>query len=210
MKTREQLDLENMALAAELSRQLAHDFSNFVYNLLLQIEIWETSPKQLQPDWVHIKQDGKKMASLLQQWDRFQSPEEPTKVDLHEVIRKVASAGSPANIQVDLAPSILAMPLWITCCPLEARHLLRLLLADIVQTWQDAAGTDPAVSIQTEIISTKVIVRILTPELSRACPPAENAAEILDDVQSKSLVAAACRSLALRLDASIQIGRAHV
>src|ERR1700687_2540424 len=55
MKTREQIDLENMALSAELSRQLGHDFSNFVYNLLLQVEIWQNLPKPQRPDWEKIK-----------------------------------------------------------------------------------------------------------------------------------------------------------
>ena len=42
MNSPEQMELENMALAAELARQLCHDFSNFIYNLFLQIEIGAT------------------------------------------------------------------------------------------------------------------------------------------------------------------------
>jgi hypothetical protein len=207
MKTPEKVDLEMMALAVELARQLGHDFSNFLYNLLLQIEIWETSRNpQKAPDWEHLKRDGQKMVRVLNEWHDFHnrfSMQEVTKIDLHQLIQQVAAKASLGGSAVQLSPSISAEPLWVTGSPVCAGHLLRLLLEDTVHKWEDATGVTPALSIETEIVKATAIVRII------AVYPCEgthsNAEEPpRDDDQQPSLVEATCQSLALRLEATIQ------
>src|SRR5260370_373825 len=102
MKTpdQEQVDVQNLALAAELARQLCHDFSNFIYNLFLQIEIQETSAAAAGPGaWEGIKRESKRMARLLQEWDHFQSrfSFDETTIDLHQLIRQVGANQSSSR-----------------------------------------------------------------------------------------------------------------
>jgi hypothetical protein len=188
MKTREQMEVEDMALAGELARQLGHDLSNFVYNIFLQIEIWETSSSPPKPDeWRRIQKEGKYMTELLKEWGRFhtRTADETTKFDLHQLIRQMASDVSANALAVELSSSVSAGPLWITGSSLGIRHLLRLLVTSVVPARENAPRT---VSIQTESAPTNAIVRILAAGL----PP-----------DPRSLVTAACQSLAMRLDATI-------
>jgi hypothetical protein len=193
LNAREQAELENAALANELSRQVAHDFSNFVYNLLLQIEIAENSSQPLRLEWDQLKRDGKHMADLLRQWEHFHSrllAEEPTEIDLHELIRQVAGDILSEGLRVQLAPPISAKPLKIKSCRIEVKHLLRLLLED---AFHEAEQTVPSVSIQTEVGDGKAVLRIEMPVRGTKTQAEDY----------PSLVAATCRSLALRLDATI-------
>ncbi len=193
MNTREQTELENAALANELSRQVAHEFSNFVYNLFLRIEIAENSQNSQPFDWQHVKQESRKMASLLQQWERFHSRTlagQPVEVDLHELIRRSVSEAAP--LSVELAPLISAESLRIVGCALEVKHLLRLLLEE---AFLSQSG-DRNVSVRTETIHDRAVVRISV----------EGGRFASDDreADTPSLLAAACRSLAVRLEAAIQ------
>jgi hypothetical protein len=209
MKThdQEQVELENLALAAELARQVCHDFSNFIHNLFLQIAIGETSAAATGPgDWEGIKRESQRMARLLHEWDHFQSrfSFDETTIDLHQLIRQVAVEMSSRDRPVQLAPSILGDPLCVGGASLDSKHLLRLLVEEAFHTWQEAAGTVPAVSIQTENVNSKASVRIL----AQASPETAGAAVAWDatrvEALQTSLLAATCRSLAVRLGATIQ------
>jgi phosphoglycerate-specific signal transduction histidine kinase len=208
MKThdQEQVELENLALAAELARQVCHDFSNFIHNLFLQIAIGETSAAAAARDWEGIKRESKRMARLLQEWDHFQSrfSFDETTIDLHQLIRQVAVEMSSRDRPVQLAPSISADPLCIGGASVATRHLLRLLVEEAFHTWEEAAGTVPAVSIQTENVNSNASVRIL----AQASPETAGAAPAWDttcvEALQTSLLAATCRSLAVRLGATIQ------
>jgi hypothetical protein len=199
LRTRVQTELEYAALANELSRQVAHDFSNFIFNLLLHIEIWEKSANPQQTDWDQLKREGKHMASLLRQWEHFHSrllAEQPTEIDLHELIRQVAGDAELEGRQLQLTPSISANALSIQGCRNEVKHLLRLLLEDAFQRCR----TEPTVSIQTETANGKAVVRI---EAHSSEPRFEEASTTSTDGRPSSLVLATCRSLAVRLGATI-------
>jgi hypothetical protein len=197
---REQIELENMALTAELSRQLAHDFSNFVYHLLLQIEIWETVTPPRPADWKQIKKEAREMAGLLKGWERFHgrcSAEEPTKTDLHQLIRQMVKERSPRDCPVQLAPAILAEPLWFTSCALAVKHLLLLLLEEAANPRPET--TAAPVSVATEKTNETVIVRMQTlDETDKGI-----------EAHPTSLLEATCRTLAQRLDATLEREQAN-
>lgn len=211
MKTpeQEQVELENLALAAELARQICHDFSNFIYNLFLQIEIGETSAAGAAPGNLEgiesIKRESKRMARLLQEWEQFHSrfSFDETTIDLHQLIRQVAAGVSSRDRPVQLAPSISAEPLCLGGASVDSRHLLHLLLEEAFHTWEEVTGTVPAVSIQTESVNSRASVRILaqaTPETAGSAADWDAARE---EALQTSLVTATCRSLAVRLGATI-------
>src|SRR4051794_22349901 len=91
MENREHTEMENMALAAELARQLCHDFNNFLYNLFLLFEISKASPASVKPsDWDSVKNHGDKLVRLLRDWDQFHRrfSFEECDIDLNELLRK--------------------------------------------------------------------------------------------------------------------------
>jgi hypothetical protein len=194
VNTREQTELENAALANELSRQVAHEFSNFVYNLFLRIEIAENSPKAQPFDWQHLKQESRRMASLLEQWERFHSrtlAEETVEVDLHDLIRRAVGDASLRDVRVEVTPAISAETLGIMGCAQEVKHLLTLLLEGAILACLESTSVEPTVSVQTETGNDRAVVRILTGPIGVCAEP------------TSSLLEATCRSLAVRLEARI-------
>lgn len=197
MEHREEANLENMALAAELARQLCHEFSNFLYNLLLQIEIGETSQADAShKNWASIKGDAKKITRLMQEWDGFHDrfAFSENEVDLHAVIRRMASQASVQDHTLHLSPTISGTVLPIVNSEIDCRHLLRLLVEDVAKECRGAAEEVPAVSLDTERTKTNVTVRITACMLDRA--PKQLTEE-------ETLLAAACRALAVRVGANI-------
>ena len=141
----EQTDQANAALSVELSRQLAHDFSNFLFNVLLQIEIWENSPHALAAECQHLKREGKKIASLLQQWqqlnDKLIPAAIPPGIDLHHLLRQAAANVAADDPVVDLAPDVMADALMIQEGAAEIKHLVRLLLEDALALCKTSADS---------------------------------------------------------------------
>src|ERR1700722_17728386 len=85
-------DLKHLAMLGELARPLTHECNNFLNNLLLQLALSEKSfPEPLQQEWANIRREGRKLAGLLQQWQRHRQPcpEGPTKFNLNEVIQEI-------------------------------------------------------------------------------------------------------------------------
>ena len=197
MKNGEQRELEDMALALELSRQLGHDFGNFLYNLFLQMEIWEASGKSaIAPDWTHIKKDGRQLIGLLQQWQQFrnrQSVEKTSRLDVNALIRKLIKAGG-RDYRLSY-PATAEAPCWIVGSPIAVKHLLRLACEDLFLSCQEHLDPNPALSIETKASPEKVIVHISAP-----------APALHDDSGHPTLVAAASASLAMRLDAKVERG----
>src|SRR5262249_5805243 len=137
---------ENLALGAELARQLCHDFRNFIYNLTLQLEIQEASATALAPkDWESIKREGKKIANWLQEWDRFrrQSPVEDPPIDLNRVVRRIAEDLAAEGRTLALGPSIGDGALSVTGAEIGIRFLLRLLIEDALQERKEGLGDLP-------------------------------------------------------------------
>jgi hypothetical protein len=199
MSAREDADLENMALAAELARQLCHEFSNLIYSLFLQIEIGRVAKSASKPeDWESIRRDAEKIVSLLHEWDRFHNRFlfAEASVDLHETIRRMANDVASPERTVALAPAINGGPLTISGSAIDCRHLLRLLVEDFFQTWEEA-GVVATLSVQTLKLDNRAIVHIAA---------AGGKAADLETAETtlSSLLAGACRSLSVRLGATLK------
>jgi hypothetical protein len=203
MDSREKTELENLALAAELSRQLCHDFNNFLYNLFLQIEIAKTTSVAANADdWDAVKRAGDKATRRLRDWDRFHRrfTLEEAIVDLHQLIRQVAAAASSERMRVEPGPSIAGEPLCIGTAATDSRHLLRLLIEDEFEAWREAAESVPVVLIDATKDKLTACVRIVAQS-----PSIGETDESSGDVET--LLAAACQSLAVRLGATIRRDR---
>jgi len=198
MRSQEEIELENMALAAELARQLCHEFSNFVYTLFLQIEIGAAAPASSKGEnWAAIKRDGRDIVRLLREWDHFHGRFSfaETAVDLHQVIREMAAGAVAQERSVNLTPAISAGALTINGSAVDTRHLLRLLVEDLFREGEETSARVLAVSIETAVEEGKAVVRLATTRTFTSGG---------SDQDEESLMAAACRSLAVRLGAAIQ------
>lgn len=194
MDSREENELKNMALTAELARQLCHDFRNFLYNVSLQIEADAVSQSNPQPEnWIGIKKEVEKITQRLRDWDQFHQrfSHVEAAVDLHEAIRQLDLELAPQGYHLQLAATIQAGPQWITTSTLGCRHLLRLLLEEACHSSETTiANVNSAVSIQTEVTSDNALVRI--------------AAENQSAARASTLVASAARAIALRIGATVR------
>jgi hypothetical protein len=195
MDPREEDELKNMALAAELARQLCHDFRNFLYNVSLQIEAdAAASPASpLSENWLGIKKEVEKTTQRLRDWDQFQQrfSYAESAVDLHEVIRQLGVELAPEGYRLQLAASIQAGPQWISSSPLGCRHLLRLLVEDACHSSETTiADVDSAVTIQTEATTENALVRIMA---KNRCA-----------VRAPTLVTSAAQAIALRIGATVR------
>jgi signal transduction histidine kinase len=196
MDRKEQTNVEDMALAAELARHICHEFNNFLYNLLLQIEIGARSkPDSLQDNWIAIKNDAAHVTRLMQEWNQFHNRfvYEESKIDLHEIIRQMAREASVQDQAIELSPAILNSSMFIVSSVLDCRHLLRLLVEDLANECRNAADKGSAISIDTETAQKRSRVRIAACELEPANGTGKN----------PSLLAGACKALAVRLGAAI-------
>jgi hypothetical protein len=206
MESREKSDLESLALSAELARQLCHDFNNFLYNLLMQIEIAKVSPTSASDNvWDAVNRAGAEIVRRLREWDKFQRRYvfDETTVDLHRVIRDVVDRVVTPDRRITLAPSIHAEKLEIGTATLDCRHFLHLLLDDTINTWMETTETIPVVSVSTGKSGSSAHVRIVA---ENANEPLPSRADSSDD-RIETLMAAACRSMAVRLGATISRDR---
>jgi hypothetical protein len=135
----------------------------------------------------------------LREWDRFQRrfsfDEAP--VDLHELLRGVVAEIKSEDRPISLGFSPKVGPLCVGTSRPDCRHLLRLLMEDTMDIWMGANGEPPKVSIETEQIDSTAIIRINAAGGGEGNPPDAGS-------ESESLVGATCRSLAIRLGASIR------
>ena len=195
MASREQTELENLALAGELARQLCHDFNNFVYNFSLQLEIARTtSTLSHTTDWDAIKVEADRMIHRLRQWDHFQRrfSFEETAVDLNQLIRQVANDVSSQRGSVALGPGVTGEPLVIGTAARDCGRLVRLVIEDSFDAFE-AAETSANVSVDAKSTDGRVTLRIIAEGLTKGSLRSE-----------ESLLAATCRSLAVRLGAVVR------
>lgn len=191
----EQRDLASLAVAGELARQLCHEFSNFLYNLMLQAEIGLAGPAP--QGWDSMKLEGRKLTRLLQEWEvfhkRFTFTE--TSVDIHAVIRQLAQELAASKCRIELAPKVSAGPLCVRTSLLDCRHLLLLLAEDLLRSWRRREA-EPTLTIGTENAHERAIIRLIASVGDGECVEPAGA--------DGSLLESACRSLAVRLGANLE------
>jgi signal transduction histidine kinase len=219
---REELAVEGRAaVLGELSRPVTHEFNNFLNVLGLQLAVleMELAPSQ-RGDLKEVRRHSTAMAALIRQFQRYRQQQAgPAPADLNEVIvqavellragragsaqdRPVLLAPAPggAAVELHLAPDLPRVP---AAAP-ELRRLCLFLLRNA------AAAVDPdaggAVTVRTEVAAGRVVARIedngppIPPQhLPLPFEPNRPARE-----GTNALELAACRSMARRLDGTLE------
>ena len=199
----ERLRLERLALAGQAARQLGHELSNFLYNLSLQIEIWEsTQDPSTSLDWTPIKRESQRMARLLREWQELcgrGSETQAVAVDLHQLIHCLLEELSRQHPSVRFVPSVGADPLCVNRSPVDTKHLFRLLIEQMCPSPETEREANSTISIQTQCAVGGASVAIIGQHVRG---PATGETDSHESSEP-ALVAATCRSLAVRLDASL-------
>ena len=202
-------ELEQLALLAELARPLAHECNNFLNNLMLQLALSEKAfPESCRAEWANIRREGKKLASLFQQWQRQrkQSPEDPQRIDLNELVHDTVEelrSELPALV-FHVRPA--GLPLWLSGYAGEAHSLISLLLRYAVAALQRTGAENPAIEIQLATNRDRILLRLFEAGVSDAKLQWAD----FDDLASSeratlSLHALTCKSLVERLEGNIRI-----
>jgi hypothetical protein len=167
------------------------------------MELWEVTHTTPQPaEWEHIRQQGKKLACVVQQWQRFYSRHaiDEQRIDLEHIVNEVRDDFLEGDRPIDIATPHSSEPLWIMGDAVGVRHLLQLITDDLLNSYDRAALPCLVLSIQTTRSNSSAVVTIRT-RMSDG-DHAEAGVET-PETHSDSLIHAACRSLAMRLDAHI-------
>ena len=201
-------DLEQMAFLAELARPVAHETNNFLNNLLLQLAISEkTIPEPYRSDWRNIRREGKKLADLLQQWQRHRklAGAAPGKIDLNQIMEEAVAAQRAEARAIQLVLTTAREPSWIRAFLTDVRCLCFLLTRYALEGSEGSAAG--GVEIRMERTQQRILLRMFdtessSPELLRwfdfeDVAPTER--------HTLSLPALCCRSLVERLGGSIRI-----
>ena len=135
---------EQSALLGELARPALHEVNNLLHNLLLQIALIDPAlPTPLRDDLANLGRQGKDLAQLIQQWQRWPRPDgAATALDLDGLLRQICTDYG-WNEAVDL--SLDSGSTRILGSEIAVRRLLVLLLTCVVET---AAGERPVVRTQ--------------------------------------------------------------
>jgi signal transduction histidine kinase len=211
MKPSELKDLKHLAMLAEQARPLAHECNNFLNNLLLQLAISEKSvPEPARAEWANIRREGKKLASLFQQWQRQrkQVSEGPTKFELNQLIDEVVAELRSESVTVQLLVRPACEAVWITGFTGEVQRLVSLLLRYAVSALQSSGVDDPALEIQVEKGRDRILLRLLSAGSAHANLLWADFDDLASSERSTlSLPALTCKSLVEHLDGDVRIDR---
>jgi hypothetical protein len=163
MKSVDYKDLEQLALVADLARPLVHECNNFLNNLLLQMAISENDfPEAVRADWKRIRQEGRELAYLLQEWQRQRksSPRSAEKTELNSILQELqeelSAEESPLQFTMRLAPEVL----WLTMSAGEIRRLCRLLLRYVASVLEPDGNSGRVLEIQSRKMANKITLQI--------------------------------------------------
>jgi C4-dicarboxylate-specific signal transduction histidine kinase len=192
--------LEHAALRGELARPMAHEFNNFLNTILIQVAILETViPEALRTDLAVVSKESKKIAKVIQDWQRWGTrPTQQQPLDINGIVQDALR--SPivepvaANVVLDLAPG----PLFARTAPLPLRQLCVLLLSGIAKN-KDARGDAIKVIVRTRRSEGQALLTFIDngPHLS-----AQSLVELFDPIRSEraGLEFAVVRNLAEGLE----------
>jgi hypothetical protein len=204
MKAAERVELERMALMAEVAREFVHECANFLNTIRLQFAIWEQSPDK-ERDWVKIQAESSKLFAHLQQWHEFRlATNSPSKVDLKKLLTKLASDIDDQNSPVAIAVEAGSGSAQLTTSPGDLRRLF-LLLMDCMSPLEKKEGEDRRVILIRLAPSAERIVVYFYVEVPDTDPYHEFAPMNPKCAKEGSLLVATCRALAFRLEGEIRI-----
>ena len=184
-----------------MNNWLAHEANNFLNNLLLQLAISEKSfPESVRGDWRSIRREGRKLADLLQQWQRQRRPaaDEAGTIDVNKVVQEIAQALRPeAGVTLVFKPAPQA--LWVAGFTGDVQRLCVLLLQYALE-----GSAAAVVEARLERSEEEMILRVLdaqSPDANLRWSDFEDAAPT--ERNTLSLPVLACKSLAERLGGRI-------
>src|SRR5262249_2782713 len=156
-------DLEQLALVADLARPLVHECNNFLNNFLLQMAISENDfPEAVRADWKRIRQEGRELAYLLQEWQRQRksSPGSAEKTELNSILQELqeelSAEESPLQFSMRLAPE----PLWLSISAGEIRRLCGLLLRYAASVLESDGNSRRVLEIQSRKMGNRITLQI--------------------------------------------------
>jgi signal transduction histidine kinase len=175
--------LEHAALRGELARPMAHEFNNFLNNILMQVAILETMvPDALRTDLAVVSKESKKISKVIQDWQRWgPRPNQQQPLNINEIVQDALR--SPivepftANVVLDLAPG----PLFVRSAPLPVRQLCVLSLSGIAKN-RDARGDAFKIVVRTGRSEGQAFLTFIDngPHLS-----AQSLVELFDPIRSE-------------------------
>ncbi len=202
MNNLEPKELQQMAFAAELARQVVHDCSNLLYNLLLQLEITEKVVRQDASQWSGLKNEAKLLATRLQEWHQYGLgvAREKRKIDLNGLLREtITELFTEDKFVQPTSPD----PMWLTSFASEVKCLCCFLMQTALQ---NGGAADSLRSIETEQKGETVVMRICGIQtVDSALRGLDGAPGADSEAERPSLLVAACKSIAIRLDAKIYL-----
>jgi hypothetical protein len=201
-------ELERLATVAELARPLVHECNNFLNNLFLQMSILVAElPEEMHEDWGGIKQEGKRLTSLLRQWQSFPAYMARTseQIELNQLLLEVVHELPCECESVQVTMLLSDEPLWITGFPGSTKRLCSLLLQYALAILRDEAHGDGTVALRTGTCWDKAVVLICDMSLARTAFDWQAFGE--DNRSPLALVEAACISLAERVQGCIRVAR---
>jgi len=200
MRSNKKLELANRA-SAELAHQLIHDCSNLLHALQLQLKVSEVQADKRMLEWNHVKTDCEKLARHLREWrDRWcPASAAAEKSDVNKWISEVVAELDPTGRRIRFVPETRSLP--VLTMP-ELRCLLYVVMRQML-----AGTTEESLLVQSERVSDNVLVRIIT--RANADPFLAGFQDVADGAgDAGTLATAACKSLAMRVDATIRVTHA--
>ncbi len=202
-------ELKQLALQAELARPLTHECNNFLNNLLLQLAISEKSfPESIRAEWTNVRREAKKLASLLQQWQRQRKrpSEGPARMEFNQLVQEAVEEihAESAAIRFLLHPA--SEPLGLVGFKGDVQRLIFMLLHYAIVSLEGSEGDSPAVEIAVARSGTRILLQLRSTESADV----KLAWTDFDDLASSertslSLPALMCKSLVERLEGEIRI-----
>jgi C4-dicarboxylate-specific signal transduction histidine kinase len=184
----------------ELAGPLAHEFNNFLNDLMLRLSVLETKlPDQGGAELSGLRQQAMQMAALVKHWHAFQpdtAPLEPIELN-RVVVQTLPSLSGSERITLELSnPSPIVRGTW-----LDLQRLLELLVTSAVQAVSAERGT---VTVRTRDQADAVLLEV---EDSGPVPPLLSA--VFEPTQpprpgTSSLVYAAAARIVRRLRGQIK------
>jgi hypothetical protein len=198
-------ELEQMALQAELARPLVHECNNFLNNLFLQMAIMEKAiPEAYRADWGSLRLHGKRLVSLLNEWQRYRKGSEPSpsRTELNSLLGELEEELSPEVGPGRLAIKKSSEPLWVAAMASDLKRLWSLLLRLACQSL--AADSSGKRTVRVEAAREQGRIKVQIGEMGPV--PALLSWSAFEGTQAApSLPAAACKSLVERLGGSLLV-----
>jgi hypothetical protein len=201
-------ELTQLALLVELARPLAHECNNFLNNLLLQLLILERRyPQEFGSDWSNLRQAGKDLAKLVQEWQRHRPPaEESEEFDMAELLQRVAEAFATTGGQLRLTVTSAQEPVRVRACANLVERLGLLVLQHAAGVLTEYGPADQCMLLHAGTTPSAVEIGII-PQRPDFAVNLWLAFDRVEEAKAElpPLTVLACKSLLERLQASQRV-----